>query len=85
MLDLNDMPAYYITGTIKANTVDSPADRRALDARATKVTLKVDNAGAKRKPYLRMPLSCPKGKWTASGTNTFSGGVKETCEDDRSV
>ena len=78
-LDLNDAPAYYITGTIKANTVDySLGTAEQLNARATKVTLKVDNAGTKRKPYLRMPLSCPKGKWTAGGTNTFSGGVKET-------
>jgi hypothetical protein len=80
-LDLNGTPAYYIGGTIKANTVDyALTTAEQLNARATKVTLKVDNAGTKKKPYLRMPLACPKGKWTAGGVDTYSGGVKATAK-----
>jgi hypothetical protein len=80
-LTIGDTPAYYITGTIKANTVDyALSTAESLNARATKVTLKLDNAGTKKKPYLRMPLACPKGKWTASGVDTYSGGVKATAK-----
>jgi hypothetical protein len=80
-LDLGETPAYYISGTIKANTVDYPlSTAESLNARSTKVSLKVDNAGTKKKPYLRMPPTCLKGKWTASDVNTFSGGVKETAK-----
>ncbi|MDX6655287.1 MAG: hypothetical protein QOH62_80 [Solirubrobacteraceae bacterium] len=78
-LDLGETPAYYIDGVIKANTVDYALTlAESLNARATKVSLKVDNAGTKKKPYLRMPPACPKGKWTARDVNTFSGGATET-------
>jgi hypothetical protein len=80
-LDLGETPAYYIDGVIKGSTVDYALTlAEQLNARATKVSLKVDNAGTKKKPYLRMPATCPKGKWTASEVNTFSGGVKETAK-----
>jgi hypothetical protein len=80
-LDLGETPAYYIDGVIKANTVDYALTlAESLNARATKVSLKIDNAGTKTKPYLRMPAACPKGKWTASDVNTFSGGATETAK-----
>jgi hypothetical protein len=80
-LTIGDTPAYYISSAIKANTVDFDlSNAEALNARATRVTLKIDNAGSKRKPYLRMPATCPKGKWAVRETNTFSGGVTETAK-----
>jgi hypothetical protein len=78
-LDLGETPAYYIEGVIKGNTVEyALTAAESLNARATKVSLKLDNAGTKKKPYLRMPPACPKGKWTASAVATYSGGVTET-------
>jgi hypothetical protein len=80
-LDIGDTPAYYISSTITHNTIDYDlSSAESLNARATKVTLKVDNAGTRKKPYLRMPLTCPKGKWTASELNTYSGGVTATAK-----
>lgn len=80
-LDLNDVPAYYISSTIKGNAVTFDlSNAESLNARATKVTLKIDNAGSKRKPWLRMPKTCPKGKWSASELDTYSGGVTQTAK-----
>jgi len=80
-LDLNDVPAYYISSTIKANAVTFDlSNAESLNARATKVNLKIDNAGTKRKPWLRTPKTCPKGKWAASETNTYTGGVTQTAK-----
>ena len=44
------------------------------------MALKIDNAGSKKKPWLRTPLTCPKGKWTASEIDTYSGGVTATAK-----
>jgi hypothetical protein len=77
-LELGDTAAYYVTGRIRANTVDySLAIAEQLNAHVTKVTLNVDNAGTKRRPYLRMPPTCPNGRWTAREVNTYAGGVRE--------
>jgi hypothetical protein len=78
-LDIGDTPAYYIAGTIKANTVSySLSTTEQLNARAAKVTIKLDKAGTKRRPYLRTPSTCPEGRWKASAVDTFSGGVTQT-------
>jgi len=80
-LDIGDTPAYYISSTIKANAVTFDlSNAESLNARATKVTLKIDNAGRKRKPWLRTPLTCPKGRWKASELNTYSGGITATAK-----
>jgi hypothetical protein len=80
-LGTGDAPAYSIRGTLKGNTASyALTTAESLNTRIVKVTLKVDNAGTKRKPYLRMPLACSKGKWTASEIDTYSGGVTETAK-----
>ena len=80
-LDLGDTPAYYITSKIKANTVlFDLSNAQSLNAHATKVSLKIDNAGTRKKPFLRMPSTCPKGKWTASELDTFSDGTTATAK-----
>lgn len=77
-LNLGDTAAYYVTGRIRANTVDySLVIAEQLNAHATKVTLKIDNAGTKHRAYLRTPATCPNGSWTAREINTYAGGVKE--------
>jgi len=78
-LDIGDTPAYYISSTIKANSVlFDLSNAPSLNAHATKVTVKIDNAGTRKKPFLRTPKTCPKGKWSASGLDTFSDGTTAT-------
>ena len=44
------------------------------------MTLKIDNAGSQKQPWLRMPKTCSKGRWAASELNTYSGGVTQTAK-----
>ena len=80
-LDIGDTPAYYISSTIKANSVlFDLSNAPSLNAHATQVALKIDSAGTPSKPFLRTPRACPKGKWTASELDTFSDGTTATAK-----
>jgi len=80
-LDIGTAPAYYITSKIKANTVlFDLSNATSLNAHATKVSVEIGKAGANKKPFLRTPSTCPKGKWTASELDTFSDGTTATAK-----
>jgi hypothetical protein len=80
-LDIGTTPAYFISSTLKANSVlFDLSNAPSLNAHATKVSLKIAKAGTRSKPFLRTPRSCPKGRWTASELNTFSDGTTATAK-----
>jgi hypothetical protein len=80
-LDIDATPAFYISSKVKANTIDFDlGNAPAVNAHATKVSLRIDKAGTRKKPFVRTPATCPKGKWTASQLDTFSDGTTATAK-----
>ena len=84
---LNDTPAYYITGTIKANAVDRSTWATAESAQRPRHEGEAQGRqrGHEAQARLRMPKTCPKGKWAASEAPTPSRAASADAEDDRPV
>jgi hypothetical protein len=76
-LTVNGTPAYLVDSQVKGNKITFPLSlAEQINARTVSFELTFGKLGTAKKPYVRTPSSCPKGKWKGGLNADVSGGGK---------